>query len=224
MYHIWQENQQQYVAVSLVGDKFFKGVIFDSGRDIIVLFNGEQFIYIPFIHIESIVADTPDANFIQPSDLPSISSDQLQKGLALDDVLKEAKGIYQELGIINKKPLHGTILEVLDDYIVFNSPVYKTIYIAKKHLKWIIPYTPSERPYGLSDSEFNWQQGEKEFKKGFTQQLATLINKLVVLNLGDKIYHTGKIKNISNAMIELQTVRAKSIYVNIAHIQTIHEV
>lgn len=224
MYRIWQGNQKEYVTVSLVGNKLFKGIIFDSGSDIMVLFNGEDFIYIPVSHVEYIVADTPDTEFVEPSTIPSILSNNSQKDLTFDSILKEAKGIYQEVCIINKKHLHGTIIDVLDDYIVFYSPVYKKVYIAKKHLKWLIPYSPNERPYDLSESEFNWQQLEKGFKENFAQQLAALLNKLVVLNLGEKIHHIGKIKSISNKMLELITVKEKSMYVNIEHIQTIHEV
>ena len=225
MYRVGQEqSQKEYVTVSLVGDKLFKGIIFDSGSDIIVLFNGEDFIYIPVSHIEYIVADTPDAAFVEPSNFSSTLSNHLQKELSLDSILKEAKGIYQELCIINKKSLHGTILDVLDDYIVFYSPIYKKIYIAKRHIKWLIPYMPNERPYDLSEAELKCQQTEKECENYFAQQIAKLTNKLVVLNLSEKIHHIGKIKNINDKMLELQTVRAKSVHVNIAHIQTIHEV
>ena len=225
MYRVGQEqSQKEYVTVSLIGDKLFKGIIFDSGSDIIVLFNGEDFIYIPVSHIEYIVADTPDAEFVESPNFSSILLNNLQKDLSLDSILKEAKGIYQELCVINKKSLHGTILDVLDDYIVFYSPIYKKIYIAKRHVKWLIPYMPSERPYNLSEAELNWQQAEKEYLKYYVQQIAQLTNKLVVINLSEKIHHIGKIKNISDTMLELQTARAKSIHVNIAHIQTIHEV
>ena len=224
MDRIWRENQKEYVTVSLVGDNLFKGIIFDSGRDIIVLFNGEDFIYIPVSHIEYIVASTPDTEFVAPSNIPSILSNNLQKDLTFDSILKEAKGIYQKICIINKKYLHGTILDVLDDYIVFYSPIYKKIYIAKKHVKWLIPYSLNKRPYDLSESELNWQQIEKGFKENFTEQLVELLNKLVVLNLGDKIHHTGKIQSLSNQMLELKTVNEKSMYINIEHIQTIHEV
>ena len=224
MYRIWGEDKQKFVTVNLVGEKAFRGDILDSGIDIIVLFNGEEFIYIPIYHIETIAADTPDTDYAQHSQLPSINLNLSQNSLSLDDVLKEAKGIYQEISISTKKSLHGTILEVLDDYIVFYSPIYKTVYIPKKHLKWLIPYSTNEQPYGLSDAEFYRQYYKQDFKANFIQQLEDLSNKLVVLNLDNKKHHTGRIKNISNAMIELQTVKMKSVYVNIEHIQTIHEV
>ena len=224
MFRIWQENQKEYVTVSLIGDNLFKGIIFDSGSDIIVIFDGNDFIYIPISHIEYIVADTPDTEFAEPSNTPSIVSTNLKNYLTFDSILKEAKGIYLEICILNKKKLHGTILDVLDDYIVFYSPIYKKVYIAKKHLKWLIPYTPNERPYDLSESELNGQQIEKGFKEKFDDQLVMLLNKLVVLNFGEKLHHIGKILNINNQMLELKTVKEKSMYVNVEHIQTIHEV
>ena len=222
MYGIWQGDQKEYVTVSLIGDQLFKGIIFDSGSDIIVLFNGENFIYIPVSHIEYIVADTPDTEFAGPSDSPIIPLDDNKKNLTFESILKEAKGINQEICIINKKYLYGTVLEVMDDYLVFYSPVYKKIYIPIKHIKWLIPYTPNERPYGLSEEEFSWKQAEEGFEANFEQQLAVLLNKLIVLNMGEKIHHIGKVKSINGKMLELKTAKEKRTYVNIEHIQTIH--
>lgn len=125
MYHIWQGDQKEYVTVSLLGDQLFKGIIFDSGSDIIVLFNGENFIYIPVSHIEYIVADTPDTEFAGPTNSPVIPLDDNKKNLSFESILKEAKGIYQELCVINKKYVYGKVLEVMEDYLVFYSPVHK---------------------------------------------------------------------------------------------------
>lgn len=222
MYHIWQGDQKEYVTVSLIGDQLFKGIIFDSGSDIIVLFNGENFVYIPVSHIEYIVADTPDTEFAEPSDSPIIPLEDNKRNLTFESILKEAKGINQEICIINKKYLYGTVLEVMDDYLVFFSPVYKKIYIPIKHIKWLIPYTPNERPYGLSEAESSWKQAEEGFAVNFEKQLAVLLNKLIVLNMGEKTHHIGKVKSITGKMLELKTAKEKRTYVNIEHIQTIH--
>ena len=222
MYGIWQGDQKEYVTVSLIGDQLFKGIIFDSGSDIIVLFNGENFIYIPVSHIEYIVAETPDTEFAVPSDSPIIPLDNNKKNLTFESILKEAKGINQEICIINKKYLFGTVLEVMDDYLVFFSPVYKRTYIPINHIKWLIPYTPNERPYGLSEAEFSWKQADEGFEANFEKQLAVLLNKLIVLNMGEKTHHIGKVKSINGKMLELKTAKEKRTYVNIEHIQTIH--
>ncbi|MER2029685.1 MAG: hypothetical protein ABS903_11020 [Solibacillus sp.] len=222
MYDIWQGDKKEYVTVSLIGDQLFKGIIFDSGSDIIVLFNGENFIYIPVSHIEYIVAETPDTEFAVPSDSPIIPLDINKKNLTFESILKEAKGINQEICIINKKYLFGTVLEVMDDYLVFFSPVYKRTYIPINHIKWLIPYTPNERPYGLSEAEFSWKQADEGFEANFEKQLAVLLNKLIVLNMGEKTHHIGKVKSINGKMLELKTAKEKRTYVNIEHIQTIH--
>lgn len=222
MYDIWLGDQKEYVTVSLIGDQLFKGTIFDSGSDIIVLFNGENFIYIPVSHIEYIVADTPDTEFAEPSDSPIIPLIDNKKNLTFESIPKEAKGINQEICIIGKKYLYGTILEVMEDYLVFDSPIYKEIYIPIKHIKWLIPYTSNERPYGLTETEFSWKQAKKEFEANFQQQPAVLLNKLIVLNMGEKTHHIGKVKSINGKMLELITAKEKRTYVNIEHIQTIH--
>jgi len=221
LYHIWQGDQKEYVTVSLLGDQLFKGIIFDSGSDIIVLFNGENFIYIPVSHIEYIVADTPDTEFAGPTNSPVIPLDDNKKNLSFESILKEATGIYQELCVINNKYVYGKAIEVMEDYLVFYSPVHKKIYIAKKHIKWLIPYTPDELPYGLSEREFNWKQTEEGFKANFEQQLEVLLNKLIVLNMGEKTHHIGKVKSINGKMLELKTAKEKRTFVNIEHIQTI---
>lgn len=224
MHPIWQENQKKYVTVCLVGDHLFKGVIFDSGSDIIVLFTGENFFYIPFSHIEYIVADTPDTEFSEPSNYPSIFTNRNQKDLTLASILKQAIGVYQEICIISKKSLYGTVLDVLEDYIVFYSPIYKELYIPIEHIKWLVPSMLNERPYSLSEEEFNWQQVEQDFKGNFIMQLATLVNKLVVINFGEKIHHIGKVKSITNRVLELTIAKDKSMYINLEHVQIIHHV
>ena len=47
-------------------------------------------------------------------------------------------------------PIHGYVTSVMNDYIVFYSPVYKTVYISLKHLKWLIPYKENQVPYALN--------------------------------------------------------------------------
>lgn len=161
---------------------------------------------------------------MEPSSTLSILSTNPQKELTFDRILKEAKGIYVEIYILNKKPLHGTILEILDDYIVFYSPIYKKIYCPKDHLKWLIPYSTTERPYNLSASEYNWLHVEKGFEKNLNLQLKKSLNKLIVINFGEKTHHIGKIISINDKMLELRTVKEESVYVNIEHVQTISEV
>lgn len=44
----------KYIEVEISGGNFYKGILVDSGLDIIVMYDGknQHFLYIPFIHVQ----------------------------------------------------------------------------------------------------------------------------------------------------------------------------
>ena len=109
-----------------------------------------------------------------------------------------------------------------DNYFVFYSPIYKTMYIALNHLKWLIPY--SKNPYGLDDHNFLVQSNNELLANAFETQVENLKNKLVMFNMGEKPNHIGKINNVNDQIVEIQTARSYPTYLNLCHIKTLHEV
>ena len=100
------------------------------------------------------------------------------------------------------------------------------MFILTKHLKWLIPYSRDQFPYGLSENEFLSLSPIKNpsLNNTFESQIDQLRNQLVVLNLGKEFSHIGRVINVNGQIIEIQNGKSNSTYFNLSHIQTVHQV
>ncbi|MFE6166267.1 DUF2642 domain-containing protein [Viridibacillus arvi] len=225
MNNTFQNFANEIVKLELSGKKHHIGNIIELGNDLIVLFNGTDYIYIPFDHILNLAIDKDNKDAIsEPLESPSIISKENKNDLTLSQVLTQAQGMFVEIYITNNQPLQGYISQIKDDYFVFHSPIYKTMIIATKHLKWLIPYSHNQRPYGLSDIDFSIQPFKEPLLNTLKEEVKKKQNQLVVFNLGEKNHHIGKIKNINGQVVEVETARNVSTFLNLLHIKTIHRV
>lgn len=187
-----------------------------------MLYDGNKFVYIPFEHIQSFYKDFENENNIQtPSEIPAFIS-RVNQNLTLKNILTLAKGIHVEIMVAKNEPLHGVITTIKDDYFVFESPVYKRMFIAQYHLKWLIPHL-NQLPYGLSGKEFQHfaSANDETFQSTFVSQLAELKNQMAILNLGKDFSHIGKVINVNNQLISIENGKSKLTYFNLSHIQTL---
>lgn len=222
-----QSLKNELIKMEISSGKILNGVIVDISSEIIVIYNGEKFVYVPIEHIQSFEIDVEnEENIQQPTETPSIDSHDDTEMTTLT-ILSKAQGIDVEIFVTGNKSLRGTITAIMSDYFVFKSPVYKTIFIPNKHLKWLIPYTGSDNllPYGLTKEELsNSISNSQTYKNTFDLLIEQLINKLVVINLGEKQNQIGKIKNVNKNIFELILADSRSIYVNSSHVKTIYSV
>lgn len=222
-----QHLNKEIVVIELSGEKILNGSVVDLGSDIIVIYDGSMFVYLPIDHIRSLEIDDDNENNIQqPSESPSFTSQATNKDLILTNILSQAKGMHVEILVTRNQVIHGVIGAVMSDYFVFESPIYKTMFISTKHLKWLIPYSEDQFPYGLNESEFLSLSSIKypSLSNTFNSQIAQLRNQLVVLNLGKGYSHIGKVTDVNNQIIEVQNGKSNSTYFNLSHIQTVHQV
>ncbi|MGG0555226.1 DUF2642 domain-containing protein, partial [Priestia aryabhattai] len=133
------------IEVQISGEDFFEGLLIDFGQDIFVLFNGQQFVYIPLLHVHSIkLSDKKN----QITDSPTEQSFMEEiEAISYRKVLINAKGLFIEIYATENISFHGYILNVLNDYLIFYSPVYKIIFIPLNHVKWLTPYNHNVTPY-----------------------------------------------------------------------------
>lgn len=222
MNKIIQSLVKEVVQLEVSGKKILNGTVIDLGTDTMVLFNGTEFVYIPLDHIQNFKVDSNNDDDIQaPTLLPSISTDENDADLTFRKVLTQAQGKYVEIYVTGNEPLHGYITSIKDNYFVFQSPVYRTMYISMSHLKWLIPYAQNELAYGL---ELSVQHNNETLASTFEVQAEQFKDEIVVLNIGGPKSHIGKITNVEQQIAEVQTARADSIYVNLSHIKTLHVV
>ena len=225
MNKIIQSLIKEVIQIEISGKKLIKGTVIDLGTDIMVLFNGADYVYISFNHIQNLsVIEKDEFDIIEaPIELPGISNGENDGELSFEGTLNLAKGKNVEIYITNDQLLHGCITQIKDDYFEFYSPIYKTMYISINHLKWLIPYSPNEKYYGL-DEDISMKINEDTLSNTFETQVEKFKDKMVVLNIGGNRSHMGKIKNVQLKIVELQRARTAPIYVNIDHIKTLHEV
>ena len=226
MNKIIQSLVKEVVQIEISGKKLINGSLIDLGSDMLVLFNGTDFVYIPINHIQCLTTNlTDDFEIKVPTEFPSIiMEDDDKEDLSIIKVLTQAQEEFVEIYVTGSQPLHGIITSIKDNYFVFHSPIYKTMYIALNHLKWLIPYSENKKPYGLDGHNFLVQSKNELLASTFEAQVENLINKLVVFNIGEKKKHIGKIINVEDQIVEIQSARTFPIYLNLSHIKTLHQV
>ncbi|UOY93026.1 DUF2642 domain-containing protein [Ectobacillus sp. JY-23] len=208
------------VDVVISGNTSFQGVLIEVGRDILVLFDGQRFIYIPLLHVHRI-----NLSPLVKEGLSSPSEISLAKGIesiSYRTILNNAKGLFVEVYVTGNISLHGYVISVRNDYFIFYSPVYKTILISFHHLKWLIPYNFKTPPYTLSNEKFPVIPSQLSFLRSFEEQLKKWEGELVVFDMGADPMKIGLVKKVSDTVIELVTANGQTVFLKISHIKAAH--
>ncbi|MBO9128318.1 DUF2642 domain-containing protein [Bacillus sp. 165] len=229
----FQSYLRKPIQLTLSGEIILTGVLIDIGTDILVVYTQENFLYIPFLHIQRIsftlsqpeefqrlqtsTSSTKDS--VNYEDLP-ISNDS--NTISLRKILQNAKGLFTEIFVTNNETIHGYVTHIMNNYFVFYSPVYKTMYIPFQHLKWLIPYGPDQVPYDLKKQDLPLQPASVGLARTFEEQLKKFIGKIVVFDLGAHQHKVGKLISVENNQVELTIARSETIFLNLHHIKTLH--
>lgn len=195
------------------------GILIDLGRDVIVLYDGNKYIYLPSKHLQYLKLNEDIELEIEPPTSPHVFNDNLT--ISLRNILNNAKGSLIEIYVTSNQSLYGYILNVLNNYLVFYSPVYKTVYISLNHLKWLIPYQSDKAPYALNTHSFPIQSTNLTLARTLEQQLKKLKGQMVIFDLGNNPSKIGILQNMHDNIVELITGK-ETMYWNFYHIKTIH--
>lgn len=208
----------QEVEVEISGKNLISGLLLDKGLDIIVIYTGNKFLYIPLLHIQHLKEKVVKEIVSEPPE--SLLMINEPEPISYRKILNHAKGQFIELFVTGNKSIHGYITSVLNDYIVFYSPVYKIIFISMQHIKWFTPYSNQLTPYTLGSKELPIVPASIPLARSFDEQLKKYEGQLIVLDLGDNPEKIGLLKNVSNNIIELITANGQAIYWKFTHIKT----
>ena len=135
--------------------------------------------------------------------------------------MNNACGIFVELYLTGNHTVHGYIQKVQGDYIVFDSPAFKTLYIPIAHLKWLIPYL-NQTPYQIKTGQ-QLISSDESFAQTFEEQMKKMLGKIVLFDLGKDSEKIGILNRVENILVELVTGNGKTIYLNMAHLKSMHE-
>lgn len=209
------------IIVKLSGGKFFEGILTDIGNDILVLFDGQRFLYIPLLHVHKIRLSD---NINEEIDLPiGFSLSEQVESISYRSILINSKGLFTEIQIAGDQSLHGYITNVLNDYLVFYTPIYKTILISLHHLKWLTPYK-NVTPYtlNLNIESLPIKLSNTPLQGSLEEQLKKVEGNLVVFDMGKDPDKIGLLKKVENNLIELVIENGETMYLKLTHIKSVH--
>ncbi|SFL54202.1 hypothetical protein SAMN03159341_10763 [Paenibacillus sp. 1_12] len=208
------------IELEISGQIHRLGILIDYSPEIIVLFDGTNYLYMPFGHIRNIRLALK--SLPQSSEYTYQRADTILDGddeLSYRKILNESMGMLLQVYISNNQSVYGYITKVLKDYVVFQSSVYKTLFIPMFHIKWLIPYPENKAPYTLKNEVLPIAPSQFRLAGTFEEHLKSLEGKMVVFDLGTSTDKIGLLKTIQNQMAEIITADQKVLYWNIHHIK-----
>ncbi|MFC4765821.1 DUF2642 domain-containing protein [Effusibacillus consociatus] len=196
------------------------GLLIDCGLDILVIYDGKHFLYIPYFHIQQLKLNKSNDYEIQnPSGSPI---DNQQDPISYRKILNNAKRFLLEIYVTGKQPIYGYLTNILSNYLVFYSPVYKTMFIPINHLKWLIPKDPAITPYLLIKQQPAANPSHLTLARTFREQLEKLEGSIVIFDLGEDPHRVGKLEKIQNNVVELVLAEGDKVYLHLQHLKTVH--
>ncbi|MFJ5624256.1 DUF2642 domain-containing protein [Peribacillus loiseleuriae] len=208
------------VYIELTKKSYFKGILTDVGSDILVLYDGQKFFYIPWLHVRSLQLNSNTNDQIDNPIESSLAEET--ESISYRKILTNAKGMFTEISVIGNLSFHGYVLSVLSDYFVFYSPVFNTMYISLSHLKWITPYNKNITPYTLSNTSLPVNPSNTPLLRSFEDQLKKVEGKLVVIDGGGDPMKIGLLKNVKNNLLEIAIASGETVYLKLTHVKSLH--
>ncbi|WP_155837232.1 DUF2642 domain-containing protein [Aneurinibacillus terranovensis] len=209
------------VLIELTGEGRHIGILIDAGSDILVLYDGTQYVYLPFLHVKHLKLNINIKNAKIPTPTDSEPFDNRDE-ITYRKILTNAKGLFVKLNVTGNQLIHGYVTNVLTNYFVFYSPAYKTMYIPLLHLKWLIPYNSNTSLYALENDFFPVNPSTIPLSRTFEEQLKKLEGKLIFLDLGTHSHKIGQLNKVDKGVIEFITADETRLFYNIDHIKTVH--
>ncbi|TCP59180.1 hypothetical protein EV586_101396 [Tumebacillus sp. BK434] len=209
------------VQVEISGGKRLSGTLAEVGGDLLVLLIGDRYTYIPFVHVQKLKACLTCGEAYASTELARPVHVEAAS-LSYRNLLMHVRGQFVEIYVSGKENVHGYLTSVMNNYFVFYSPVYKTIYISLEHLKWLIPYPPNLTPYSLAQSLLPVNPNPLPLARSFDEQCKKLVGQLVVFDFGDKEDKIGLLKQVEHSRIELINAGGESCHLNLQHLKAVH--
>lgn len=210
------------IEIEIASKKVITGNLVEFGSDIVVIYNGKQFYYIPTEHIISVRNKEFNDNELQTTiETPEQSPiDKDNQSFSIKKMLNNAIGIFVEVYITGNQSVYGYITNVKDNYFLFYSPAYKTMYIPVAHLKWLIPNL-NQTAY-LTDSQLPSSHSKLTLADSFEEQIKIFDGEVVLFDLGKNPSKIGLIKKIESNIVELVTGEGKTVHLALNHIKSLH--
>lgn len=203
-----------------IAGRLISGILIDYGTDILVVYNGKNFLYIPFAHIKHInLRKSNDLQIQPPSETPM---DNQVDSISFKKILHNAKDWFIEMYVTGNQPIHGYLKNILGDYLVMHSPIFKTVFITHYHIKWLIPHDRNSIPYSLDQDSLPAIPSNTTLADTFRVQLQKHLGNVVIFDLGEKPTKAGKLQKVDDNVVELVLADGEEYWWNLRHLKTVH--
>ncbi|KQL46320.1 hypothetical protein AN963_15250 [Brevibacillus choshinensis] len=195
------------------------GVLIDYGIDVVVIYDGSNYLYVPFGHIRNVRQSATSITAFIESEQDRV---QTENDLSYHKILLESQSMLCQIFLSKTLSISGYVTHVYQDYFVFSSPVHHTLFIPNFHLKWLIPYPEISTAHTHSHSSHNTHPSPVKFARTFEEQLKRMIGSIVAFDLGSNPEMVGLLQNVRYHTAEVVTANQKQFYWNLQHIKTAH--
>ncbi|WP_413304155.1 DUF2642 domain-containing protein [Bacillus sp. 1P10SD] len=219
----FQELVGKNIEIEISGGHILKGILIDFGLDIIVIYVGrnQSFLYIPVVHIQrwkqTMIVE--DEVYTLPSEKPIKAESPT---ISFRKILTNAKGRFVEVYVSGNISIHGYVTSIMNDYLVFNSPVYKSMFISMNHVKWLIPYPEKATPYLQNNQSLLVNSTSVSLARSFVEQCKKIMNQFVIIDGGGNEEKIGFLQEVHNNQLTLMTAKGDNVYHNLEHVKTLH--
>lgn len=118
------------IEVKVSGCKIpITGELIDLGSDILVLYSDNKYIYTPVHHMQYLkIAEDGE-------ELSSVITEPLMDHthISYRKMLMNSRGTFTEVNLGGPSSLHGFVTSIMNDYFIFFSPLYHSVYIPLHH-------------------------------------------------------------------------------------------
>lgn len=197
------------------------GIVVDVGDDILVIYNRGRYYYIPFKHIHHLTVvptESENENLVSDNPIDKIE----EESISYRKMLLHARGIFVEMFITGRDSLFGYLSSIMNDYLVFYSTAFHTIYVPLEHLKAIVPYPANIKPYSMEQEQFSVKPSGMTLARTFAMQLKKLEGHMVSLDHGQSSNKVGCIKIVEGGTLTLIQAGGEEVIWNINHIKCAH--
>jgi len=211
------------ISIEVVGGRYHEGMLIDFGPDIMVIFDSKNcYYYIPLAHLKHLRL-SPQDGLEREDSFQNIIINSGTGLLSFRNILEKAKDILVKLFVTGNNSVYGYITDVLSDYVLFNSPVYKTMAININHIKWLGLTEQNQTFYSKGRKELQVQDTlNATAALTFEQQLNKLVGEIVVFDMGMELNRIGLVVSINGDFIELISANEETHLLNINHIKMFH--
>ncbi|UFJ42658.1 DUF2642 domain-containing protein [Brevibacillus humidisoli] len=208
------------IILALPGKNQCEGVLMDYGLDILVIYDGQQFLYIPVHQLHHFRPSPRTDVQMEHPQVPPL--DTHSDKISLRNILNHAKGRFIQIYVTGGQPIHGYITSMLNNYFVFYSPVYQTMFVSLQHLKWLIPYAHNKTPYTLGLDRLPVHPTTYVLPRTFEEQVKKREGQMVVFDLGDHPNKVGLLQKTDQNMVGVVAGDGTTTYWNLQHLNIMH--